>query len=143
MELWLEVFFCAACFDAVAPLAAFGTAPFAAAARVAAGIAFATVAPLAFVFAEGLTLLFTVVLPCLAMAFSDEEAVLVAGFRALATVFTTFPATAFRIDWVAGTAEVLPFAGSAVFAAVLLTLFADVLLVADLVTVAFMVPSLL
>ncbi|WP_420473247.1 hypothetical protein [Noviherbaspirillum sp. ST9] len=138
LERWLEVFF-----DAVAPLAVFGAAPLAAAALVAAGTIFAVPALSVSGFTAGFTLLFTVVLPCLAMAFIDEEAVLAAGFRAFATVFATFPATAFSIDLVAGLAAVLPLAGSTVFAAVLLTLFADAFLVADLVTVAFMVPSLL
>ena len=64
-----------------------------------------------------------------------------AGFRAFATVFATFPATAFNIDLVAGFAAVLPLAGSTDFAVVLLTLLAGALLVADLVTVAFIVPS--
>ncbi|HYD62977.1 MAG TPA: hypothetical protein VEC35_21670 [Noviherbaspirillum sp.] len=105
------------------------------AARVAAGTIFVVVAPLALVFAAGLTLLFTVVLPCLAMAFVDVLEVFVAGFREFATVFGA--------DFVAGLADVLPLTGVAVFADDLLTLFAAVLLVADLVTVAFIVPSLL
>jgi hypothetical protein len=138
LELWLEVFF-----DAVAPLAVFGVDTLAAAARVAAGTIFAVPALLVPGFTAGFTLLFTVVLPCLAMAFIDEEAVLAAGFKAFATVFATFPATAFSIDLVAGLTAVLSLAGSTVFAVVLLTPFAVVLLVADLVTVAFMAPSLL
>lgn len=143
LELKLEAFFCAACFDSVARLADSGAACLAAA-RVAAGTAFVVLAPLALVFAAGSTLLFTVVLPGLAMAFVDvdADAVLAAGFRAFATVLANLPATVCSIDGVAGLATVLPLAGATVFADVLLTLFAAVPFVADLVTVAFMAPSL-
>lgn len=131
------------CFGAVAPLADLGSAALEAAVRVAAGTIFAVVAPLALVSAAGLTLLFTVVLPGLAIAFVDVLEVFVAGFWDFATVFAGLATTAIVADWVAGLAAVLPLGGAAVFAGVLLTLFAAVLLMADLVTVAFIVPSLL
>ncbi len=66
-----------------------------------------------------------------------------AGFWDFATVFAGLATTAIVADLVAGLAAVLPLGGAAVFAGVLLTLFAAVLLMADLVTVAFIVPSLL
>lgn len=138
------------CFDAAAPLLAFGAALLTAAARVATGVVFLVLVPLALVFDTGLaaagialpTLLFTVVLAGLATAFVVADAVFEAGLSVFAMVLASLPATVFRIDFLAGAAAVLLFGAAAVFAAVFLTLLAAALLVADLVTVAFMIPSL-
>ncbi|RZI43440.1 hypothetical protein EGT07_06570 [Herbaspirillum sp. HC18] len=144
LELEAEAFFTG--FDSVAPLAAFGALLLAAAARVATGVVFFAVAPLALVFAAGLaadfTLVFGVGLPCLTTDFAVADEVFVAGLIVFATVLTSLSVAVFRIDFAADLAAVLPLAGAAVFAAVLLTLLAAVLFVADLVTVAFMFPSL-
>ncbi|HYD96458.1 MAG TPA: hypothetical protein VEC01_14100 [Noviherbaspirillum sp.] len=146
LELEAETVVFSTGFAAVAPFGVSGAVLFAAAARAATGTVFLVVAPLALVFAAGpaadVTLLFTVVLPCLAMDFAAVDAVFAAGLRVPETVFASLFATVLRVAFAAPGAAVLPLAGAAVFAAVLLTLFAAALLVADLVTVAFMAPSM-
>ena len=134
------------CFTAVVPLLAFGAAVLTAAARVATGVVFLALVSLALVFDAGLavdfTVFLTVVLTGLAAAFVAAVAVLEAGLSVLEMVFASLPATVFNIDVFAGFAAVLLLGAAALFVAVLLTLLAAALLVADLVTVAFMISSL-
>ncbi|GAB3540773.1 hypothetical protein GCM10027343_10360 [Noviherbaspirillum agri] len=91
------------------------------------------------VLAAEFTLLFTVVLETLAIGFAALAAVLETGLIALPTLFASLLATVLRIDFLAGWLAAFTFVAAAVFAGTLVLFLAAVLLVADLVTVAFTV----
>lgn len=146
MELGTEAGARVGCFNAVVPLFAFGAVVLTAAARVATGVVFLAVVSLALVFDAGLAVDFTVFLTAGLTGFDSgfvaADAVPEVGLSVLEMVFAILPATVFNIDAFAGVVAVLLFGAAAVFAAVLLTLLAAALLLADLVTVAFMISSL-
>jgi len=112
LELTVKAAVFGAGFDAVAPLVAFGAVLLAAAALVAPGIVFSVVAPLALVFAAGQAassiLLFTVVLPGLAMTFVAVDGVFMAGFVVCATIWGPVRSSAWRLSCLASGQWPLP-----------------------------------
>ncbi|HEY0847716.1 MAG TPA: hypothetical protein VGE12_20290 [Noviherbaspirillum sp.] len=137
MELGIEACTSPVGINAVAPLSASGA--LAGAARAVAGAVLVAVVPFTDVFAAGLaadcTLFFTAVLVDFAMAFVAADLVFDAGPAAVA-VFASLPVPAVPVEVLADLAAVLPFVAD------LPTPLAAALFVAVLVTVAFIVPSL-
>ena len=93
----------------------------------------------AVVLAAEFTLFFAEVLTAFVVALAGAATFFEAGLSVSLTVFITLLATAFRMDFFCGRLAVLFFDGATVFTAALFLLLAAALLVADLVTVAFMV----
>jgi hypothetical protein len=114
-------------FDSVAPLRAFGLL-LTTAAGLAAGVALFTAVPLTLLFTAGLaadfTLFLAVALAGLAMAFVAGDIFFEAGLSVFVMVFASLPVAVFSSGFLAGVAATL--------------LLTAALLVADLVTVAFM-----
>lgn len=131
-------------FALVAGLAALAAVP----AREAAGVVFAALVTrfalpsLGMLFAAVLAAEFTLFLAAVPAGFAvvlvELAAFFGAGLSVSLTVFTSLLATVFRIDFFCVLAALL-LAGEAALTAGLLALLAAALLVADLVTVAFMV----
>ncbi len=142
LELGTETGVRDALFGSVVTLLAIGVALLTAA-RVAAGVVFFAGVPLvagfAAGFAAGFILLFTGFFAGLAIDFVADVTVFEAGFSVFAIVFANLPATVFNSDFLAGAVVALLF--DAVVFVIPLMLLAAALLVADLVTVAFMVSS--